>query len=346
MRSSILLLSNFLLVIGAYAQITVKGVVLDVSGKPITGVSVFLNNTSYTTFTDSTGMFSLDGMDGDHQLIVYKEGYDLRFLEVKRSVKLKITLKSSSEHDVQTGSASFSALEREELLNTFKRDFLGRSKNAENCEILNPEVIKFQLNTRKALKATAIKPLLIRNARLGYDLTYHLKSYQRDSRVSSYVGYVSYQDTPGLELKPKHFEAREKAYKGSMAHFLKSVLAGKHNREGYRLQTATQVGDEWLYKEVPISNLAVYNDEGVFLFGAGKFRIIYLAERREYNFIRWLKANGIKEIGRGQYTEMEFASQKIKILPTGTIDPPLGLIFRGYMGWEKMGDALPVNYKS
>lgn len=344
MRSLILLFSNFLLAIAAYAQITIEGLVLDESGEPVTGVSVFLNNTSYTSRTDSIGSFSLAGMNGDHQLIAYKEGYQLHFLEIDRSTKLKITLKLSQKGIKWPNSSSFSELEREELLNTFKRDFLGQSKNAENCEILNPEVLKFELNTWESLIATATRPLLIRNKRLGYDLSYHLKFYERNSKVSSYVGYVSFQNTPGLELKPKHFEAREKAYKGSTAHFLKAVLAGKHNREGYRLQTATQVGEGWLYKEVPISDLAVYNDEGVFLFGAGRFRIIYLAERREYNFVRWLKANGIKEVGRGQHTEMEFATQKVKILPSGTIDPALGLIFRGYMGWEKMGDALPINY--
>ncbi len=329
----------------SWGQLSIKGLVIDEKGQPVIGATVFLNNTSYTTRTDSIGRFTLDGMNGDYQLIAYKEDYQLHFLEISRSVNLKITLKLSQRGKNWANSSSFSELEQEEMLNTFKRDFLGQSKNAEHCEILNPEVLKFELNTWESLIATATKPLLIRNKRLGYDMSYHLKFYERNSRISSYVGYVSFQNTPDLELKPRHFEAREKAYKGSTAHFLKAVLAGKHNREGYKLQTATQVGDGWLYKEVPVSDLAVYNDEGVFLFGAGKFRIIYLAERREYNFVRWLKASGIKEIGRGQYTEMEFASQKVKILPTGTIDPPLGLIFRGYMGWEKMGDALPMNYK-
>lgn len=349
MRSLMWLAFYCFSMISVFGQVTIKGIVVDDSQKPIIGVSVFLNNTSNTALTDSIGAFTLGGLSGDYQLIAYKEGYQLKFVEINRSAKLRVTLKRNLEaeqtSDTSKLSTNFSEILSEELLTTFKLDFLGRSKNAENCEILNPEVIKFELRPESGLKATTSGPILIRNKRLGYDLSYYLESYERNSKISSYVGYVSFQNTPGLELKPKHYEAREKAYKGSTVHFLKSVLAGKHNREGYRLQTATQVGEGWLYKEVPISDLAVYNEKGVFLFGAGKFRIVYLAERREYNYVRWLKASAIKEVGRGQYTEMEFATQKVRILPNGTLDPPLGLVFRGYMGWEHMGDALPVNYQ-
>lgn len=326
------------------AQIQVKGVVLDENKQYVEGASVFLNNTSYTTLTDSIGGFSLDGASGDYQLIAHKEGFEITFIKINRSGKVKLVLQKTVEKQEQ--KVKYSDTEREQYLKTFQFDFLGRSRNAENCIILNPEVIHFEVDLmEQALKATASAPILIRNYKLGYDLTYHLQAYERNMSTTSYVGYVSFQRAQGLEIKPKHVHAREKAYLGSIAHFLRSVLAGKHNREGYRLQTATLVGNDWLWKEIPISDLAVYNEEGVFLFGSGKFRIIYLPERREYNYVRWLKANGIKEIGRGQYSEMEFASQKVKILPSGSLEPPLGLVFRGYMGWEQVGDALPVNYR-
>ncbi|MDW3197359.1 MAG: carboxypeptidase-like regulatory domain-containing protein [Cytophagales bacterium] len=332
-----------------WAQLTVQGQVVDAeTQEPIEGVSVFLNNTSYHAVTDSIGAFTIIGMQGAHQLIAYKDDYKRSITSINRSTKARVELKRpfkpEQTKESQDAPNPYTALQLEEFLNTFKLDFLGRSRNAENCEILNPEVLTFNLAGGNTLRVTASVPIVIRNNRLGYDLTYHLKSYVRNLRTTSYVGHVFYQNTPGLELKPKHFQAREKAYNGSTAHFLRSVLAGKHNREGYKLQTATDVGGNWIYKEVPISNLAVYNNEGVYLFGAGKFRIIYLPERREYNYVRWLKANGIKEFGRGQYTDMEFAAQKVKILPSGTIDPPLGLVFRGYMGWEQMADALPMNY--
>lgn len=342
MRFLIVIISCFLIA-SANAQITIQGVVFDESGRPVEGVSVFLSNTTFSDFSDSVGGFTIIGMKGDHQLIAYKAGYQLYSSQINRLGKLRIRLKRVREKEDASGKDAYSEIQMEDFMRTFKNDFLGLSRNAENCEILNPEAIKFEL-VPELLKATSEGPIIIRNKRMGYDLAYFLVSYERTSKTSSYVGHARYEDTPGLELSPKHYGVREKAYKGSVAHFLQSVLAGKHNREGFRLQTATQVGDGWLYKEVPISNLAVYNEEGVFLFGAGKFRIVYLPERREYNFVRWLKANGIKEVGRGQYTEMEFATQKVKILPSGTLDPPLGLIFRGYMGWEKMGEALPMNY--
>lgn len=349
MRSFLLFLWCLLITQIVCAQLTIQGQIVDEeTQEPVEGVSVFLNNTTYHTVTDSIGAFTITGMKADHQLIAYKEGFKQSFTSINRSAKLRIELKrrfhSDQTKESQDSTPPYTELQLEEFLNTFKLDFLGRSRNADNCEILNPEVLKFKLAGGNTLRVTASKPILVRNNRLGYDMTYHLKSYVRNIRTTSYVGHVFYQNTPGLALKPKHYQAREKAYKGSTAHFLRSVLAGKHNREGYKLQTATEIAGNWIYKEVPISDLAVYNKEGVFLFGAGLFRIIYLAERREYNYVRWLKANGIKEIGRGQYTDMEFAEQKIKILPSGTIDPPLGLIFRGYMGWEQMADALPMNY--
>ncbi len=352
MRSLLFFLTCFFLIGQTSAQIAITGVVVDGLENPIQGVSVFFNNTSYVTVTDSVGVFLLEGRTADYQLIAYMKGFEIEYRDVNRSGTMNLELSSIKEIEDDTvtvgSTATYSELEREEFLLTFRIDFLGRSRNAENCEILNPEVIKFELSAEggpPSLRASASEPILIRNKRLGYDLSYHLQYYERTRRVSSYLGYVSFENTPGLELKPKYFEAREKAYRGSSIHFLKSVLAGKHNREGYRLQTATQVGDGWLWKEMPVSNLAVYNDEGVFLFGAGKFRIVYLAERREFNYVRWLKANGIKEVGRGQFTEMEFVTQKVKILPSGTLDPPLGLVFRGYMGWEQVGDALPMNYR-
>ena len=46
-----------------------------------------------------------------------------------------------------------------------------------------------------------------------------------------------------------------------------------------------------------------------------------------------------------QESEIELVAAQLKLLPSGKIDPPLGVVFRGYMGWEGMGDALPLDYQ-
>ena len=69
------LLLGLMIAIGAYAQITVQGNVVDATGEPVIGASVRVVGTQAGTVTDFDGNFTLQGVAQGAQLLVSSVGY-------------------------------------------------------------------------------------------------------------------------------------------------------------------------------------------------------------------------------------------------------------------------------
>ena len=75
----------------------------------------------------------------------------------------------------------------------FKDAFLGQSRNAKACIIINEEDITFNYQSdRDTLRAFASKPLHILNNSLGYQITYYLDKFEYDKvhKTSSFSGNI------------------------------------------------------------------------------------------------------------------------------------------------------------
>lgn len=325
------------------AQVVIKGRVMSEEDKPIAEAEVFLNNTSYSTKSGADGQFQLEVEFGSYELIVYKRSYKpvVYPLLVDQPLDVQVRLSELTVRLKQQQVTADRAPEWYENLAIFKENFLGSGKNGRSCRILNPQVLVLDGDAeRGSLRAWANEPLLIRNKQLGYDITYVLEEFTQNKEKFSYLGYVRYMDTPGLELKKKHFKARQSAYEGSVMHLIRSILDAEVKEAGFELRRLVKNGNVWNSEPAEFQQLVHHANEYVYLQGPGVYSARYIHEKPELAYSR--NRSGIHLF---QVSELEIKVDQVKIWPSGAIDPPLGIEFRGYMGWERLGDALPLDYE-
>ncbi len=89
------LVMGLFLSLGAYAQITVNGIVKDATGEPVIGASVRVVGTQQGTVTDFDGLFTLEGVPQGAKLQISSIGYDTH--EVTAASDLVITLAESTQ---------------------------------------------------------------------------------------------------------------------------------------------------------------------------------------------------------------------------------------------------------
>jgi len=89
------LVMGLFLSLGAYAQITVNGLVKDATGEPVIGASVRVVGTQQGTVTDFDGLFTLDGVPQGAKLQVSSIGYDTQ--EVSAAANVVVTLAESTQ---------------------------------------------------------------------------------------------------------------------------------------------------------------------------------------------------------------------------------------------------------
>ena len=89
------LVMGLFLSLGAYAQITVNGLVKDATGEPVIGASVRVVGTQQGTVTDFDGLFTLDGVPQGAKLLITSVGYEDQ--EVTAASDLVITMAESTK---------------------------------------------------------------------------------------------------------------------------------------------------------------------------------------------------------------------------------------------------------
>ncbi|MBR5673268.1 MAG: TonB-dependent receptor [Muribaculaceae bacterium] len=89
------LVMGLFLSLGAYAQITVNGIVKDATGEPVIGASVRVVGSQQGTVTDFDGLFTLDGVPQGAKLLITSIGYEDH--EVTAASDLVITLAESTQ---------------------------------------------------------------------------------------------------------------------------------------------------------------------------------------------------------------------------------------------------------
>ena len=89
------LVMGLFLSLGAYAQITVNGLVKDATGEPVIGASVRVVGTQQGTVTDFDGLFTLEGVPQGAKLQISSVGYDTQ--EVSASSDVVVTMSESTQ---------------------------------------------------------------------------------------------------------------------------------------------------------------------------------------------------------------------------------------------------------
>lgn len=221
---------------------TISGAVTDsVTGKPLAGVSVFLNNTAHGTATRSDGTFDLTGISpGAYQLVFSTIGFRTSVIDLdsRHPVRLTIRLQQQAtelqavtvEPNDEHGWAKWGKF--------FLQSFIGTGINSLRCTLKNPSALHFHYSKRNNwLSVTATEPLHIENEALGYDLSFQLEAFSADltGKTVRYFGYPFFQErTTTKPDRKRDWEIRRReAYNGSLMHFFRSLYAGHSIRDGF-----------------------------------------------------------------------------------------------------------------
>ena len=186
-KSLLVALTLIILGTNAIAQNTfsISGLVRDQKdGLP--GASIYLSGYKIATVADNDGRFKLSNLKpGSYDLLVQLVGYlpySKSVIISDKSVQVELVLK---ENVAQLDEVVIRAdPNRQKYINQFKEFFIGKTPNATQCKILNPQVLNVDYDvTKSTLTVSTTEFLVVENKALGYRLKYMLDHFEYNSRT-------------------------------------------------------------------------------------------------------------------------------------------------------------------
>ena len=349
----ILLLSSCLFVFSVNAQFTVSGKVLDAATKePLSGASVYCQNTTVGTTSSKQGEFSLQLKSGGYELIVSYTGYQTRQLQISHSdgkladIELSREEKSMAEVIIKSDNALKDGWEKYGTF--FVQQFIGTTPNAAKTSFLNPEVLKFYLLKKSnRLRVLATEPLQIENRALGYQLRYQLDSFLFDynSNISSYSGFCLYSEMEGSDsLKHVWAKAREAAYYGSKLHFMRSYYDSTLQEDGYTIDLLDE-SDPSKFSRVsnPYDTTYYGTLDSTFqveIWYPRKFSVTFTGQKPDPEYLKQFK------LPKNVATQISYIDLRnsIAIKENGYYYDQKDWVNQGYWSWKNIADQLPFDY--
>ncbi len=363
MKNIILFLVVSLISITGFSQAgyyAVSGKVIDaVTKAPMQGASVFAQNTTQGAASDAEGKFKLGLPNGGYDLVITYTGYQT---ETKRitggdadnaNIVIELKQKQKVMEDVVITSSSEVKDGWEKYGDFFLENFIGKTQNSKLCSIKNKDAVHFYFSKkRNRLKVLATEPLDIVNEALGYNIKYTIDSftYEYNTQVSLYTGYPLFEEMKSTDTATQHIWAanRLKTYKGSLLHFMRSIYNKQLKEEGFEMQFLVKTED----KETAVPFLNPYGginyskDDSTQTVemrpNENNVVLIYNKTEPEQNY---LVANP-GEPEKFQLSVLSFIpNQSIIIEQNGYYFEQTDITINQYLGWKKMADMLPYDFK-
>jgi len=353
-RAFSFLLFTFALSLTAISQektFPIDGIVLDKSGQPLVGASVFCQNTTVGTLSKSDGSFHLRLANGGYDLVISYTGYETQVMRIGKDHKaddtLRVQLKEqdkSLEQAVVTGSAEV-ADGWEKYGQFFLDNFIGTTPNAAQCTLDNKEVLKFYFyKKRNKLRVKATEPLTVTNNALGYRIRYQLDSFVYDytGNVGSYTGYPLFENLEGSPDQQQTWKQnRLFSYSGSRLHFIRSWYDSTLNDEGFVLELADSGSSAMRRVENPYDPKLYSKDSGDLEINVqGRLRVSYTSQAPDR---KYLTLNKYPLTTAAQISALDIANGFV-IEENGYFYDQGDVSNLGYWAWKKLAELLPYDY--
>jgi hypothetical protein len=316
---------------------SISGKIIDVKTKEtLPGAIVFLANTAIGVSANETGTFMLTKISpGKYDLTVSMVGYASYVRSIlfpgNTSEGLVISLEPAL---VQLDAVTVEA--RREKQNRhyyaeFETRFLGATENSRKCKILNSFDV-FVYKDGDKIIALASKPIIVENKALGYKIYYELKEFEVRKIIDDFS--MSMSGIPRFEelipesekQRQKWVKARDRAYFGSISHFLISLRANELTANYFEIRGA---GGNLLTKQEIVRDSSIRYD--------GIIRVTFEGEIAE---------NGYSRNMSYQNSELKFSGDPITIYRNGYFEDYRNLTFQGYMGWStNIAEMVPFGYQ-
>jgi hypothetical protein len=226
-----------------HTSFAIKGKVLNgITKKPVADASVFLNNATVGDKTANDGTFILqNAKPGNYQLVISIIGFETytQNISVNSDINLRDIL--ISPQTITLNEVKIKSKAIPQYYKWFKDEFLGTSALANQCKILNPEVLDLSYDAAQStLSASSQGFLEIENAALGYKIKYLLNDFSLENKDKNdkrlhFDGSALFEEMKGTRSQQRRWwERRKEVYKNSAMHFLRAALADQITNEGFR----------------------------------------------------------------------------------------------------------------
>jgi hypothetical protein len=319
-----------------------KGTVYDRStDSTLSFAIVYISGTSIGTYSDINGNFSLDiSKYSSMPITISMLGYYSFTLPEHGSNKvynIYLTPKIKELNEViVTAKGHWKT-----YLRVFKREFLGESENALNCDILNETDIRFSYNSDSStLRAFSTKPILIRNQALGYTITYYLDKFKYSRKTDenhvlteTFImlgNYIFKDDLKTLSESEKRMteKRRQAAYLGSRMHFFRLLYTGNLLQNGKNNIWVSDNG----------------SDSKVFSIGSKAHVTADSFVIRKDSVSGYFRRGGELNVRfRMKYSRLDLKMDSVCFEKNGYFDP-VEIQFSGDMSEQRIGDLLPFEY--
>lgn len=344
-----------------------KGIVIDDSTKtPLPLANIFVSGTTIGTAAGRDGKFQITNVPyGIHQIVASFIGYTPQIETVDMTdTKEKDIVFRLKSYSIQLSSIIVKGsepLEWKQNLKKFIAQFFGTTPNSEQCKLLNPEILDFNVNKETSeFTATVREPLIIENKALGYRLYYYLKYYNDNKNVFQFYGVENFEQLHAEN--PEEIEQwrinRLKTYYGSRRHFFFALFHKKWMEEGFKVK--------WIPRKVGLST--GIDDEGrpshVVIKDAFNKVIVYesntnitheldpdtLLTDGDTIYEKKLSFQDILQVTYGNIfnkktSRVELEQKSIIIYSNGEVAEPLGISTFGYWSTQRAAELLPWDYE-
>ncbi|MCG8607046.1 carboxypeptidase-like regulatory domain-containing protein [bacterium] len=348
----------------------ISGLVLDAkTNQPLAAANVFIANSTMGDASDDEGRFVIRNVPfANIELVVSVIGYEIekrqmRIDETVGQITFRLTPKAIEAPPIEV-SAESTRRWRKNLVK-FTELFLGTSINAEECKLINPEVLDFQEGSdARPFTATAREPLQIENRALGYNLSLLLEKFE------SQKGEVTYIVTSKFDLmQPRNREEEQKwrqnrirTYNGSRRHFLKALFMNRVKQEGFLIRNlkSPTFGETAMQLQTPTRSTLLSrakDPDELLLSFSDLLEVTYVPEleedayidfRLQHDFTLVTTTQGIRDRAKeplNQTSWVELERLSVTVDRYGHVDDPLALKTNGYWAWERVAEMLPWEYE-
>ncbi len=344
------------------AQQTLKGIVrgkvVDDSTNlflPLT--NIFIANSTIGTYTDSTGRFQIKDVPyGIHKVVASIVGY------VPQIVTVHITDTTANNivfrlklQNIQLSPVNIEGSEPKEWklnLRKFLTEFFGSTSNAEECKLLNPEVLDFAVDEKTSeFVATVREPLIIENNALGYRLCYYLKYFKLTKKVLQFFGEARFDqlEARSAEESSRWKVNREDTYYGSRRHFFSTLFHNISKEKGFNVKSISKIKNQQpdFYRIETGSYINVsgsyrteerVNPEDFVADGASIYE-------KKLSFPGSIQVTFSKGLFNSKISQVELEQSSVTIYSNGEIAEPLGVLTSGYWSTQRAAELLPWDYE-
>ncbi|TWI80284.1 carboxypeptidase-like protein [Lacibacter cauensis] len=227
-----------------YAQnFFIYGVVVDGdTQQPLANASIFINNSTSGTVTNTAGEFKLGPfVPGEYEVVASFVGYHkILYVANLHAASLKISFQMGRKEQQMRELLILPSETRMRYLEIFKRTLLGQTAAAERAKIKNLKDVQFTTGQNSSeIIAYCDTTLVVDNPELGYVINFDLVDFyfNRTTGESRFFGYTRFvdKDTEG-ETKRKWARRRKQTYDGSSMHFFRSLVNKNLKQEGFTMQ--------------------------------------------------------------------------------------------------------------